>query len=234
MQRKKLHLQKFENEKMLKKIDVLKLNYETLSNSAKKDKEEYLKLKLENDKNLSEIDKLKEENVELGQGKNSTETQCIRYREEINRITNLNKEMEEELKKANQESDVKTEEIKKIHQASYAQKEDIAKKDNQITDLTKQLAKLKEELESTIANSVEVKIFNEIRSENEALRSSVEQLTKQMKADQGAYEQQLAQVRKEAEEQAKKVIPAVDAGQVAQLKQEHQELQNKFEDMDIL
>jgi len=235
IQRKKLALQKFEIEKLLKKIEALKRNYEGLSNSSITEKNDYLRLKRENEHYSIEVDKLRGENQDLT-------TREQEYKEQLERMIDVQTELKNRIDSVSHESKVKIEENrklkkhyedkmkdltasnKKLSDEYQIYKDTLAKKNDKINSLLDKVNYLTEQVSRSQGNSTEKTDL--LAAENEKLRQQILDLQDQKPTHQ--YQQRSEQ----RPEHQKELSVKVDRSEIEKLQQLLHESQNERDELE--
>lgn len=241
IQRKKLAQQKFEIEKLLKKIEALKRNYDGLSNSSISEKNDFIRLKRENEQYAIEVEKLRNDN-------SSFKIREEQYKEELSNLYDLNKQMEERIGSLNHESKVRAEEIKKmkkhydekikdlsttnkeLRESYQSYRDNIAKKDDEINRLSDQVRQLTSEVDTFKGSGAG--LLNEIRGENDTLRSDIQALKLQLQRIQDEHDEKLRSVMREKEEAVKQANSMASKDELNKVQKHNSELQNKLDAAD--
>lgn len=244
IQRKKLAQQKFEIEKLLKKIDALKRNYEGLSNSAITEKNDYLRLKRENEQYAFEVEKLRTQNEELSIRERE-------YKEELENLLDVHKQLQQRIDHYSKESKAKTEETKKLtkqyddkikdltasnkklSEGFQKYRDDAVKKDDEINRLMDEINSLNDQLaahRNTGQSTIKVNVYKqveELTTENTGLREQLEKLQKMLEANETEYKTQIASLKTEAEQALKNNDKQ---GDLKNLESENQKLRDQLQE----
>ena len=215
----KLAQQKFEIEKLLKKIEALKRNYEGLSNSAISEKNDYLRLKRENEQYILEMQNLRENNQELSMREKQ-------YRDELESLLDSNKQYKEQVEQITSESRLKSEENKKLKkhyedkikdltasnkklsETYQKNREDMNLKDDEIKILNDKIAELNKEItafkQNSNENEIRVKIEG-LNKENNSLKEQIQALQQLIESNQKEYIIRIERLEVEKQEAINKI-----------------------------
>ena len=139
------------------------------------------------------------------------------------------KDMEDEIKRLNEEKESRTRTINELNQSVINQSEKVLQREHEIEDLKRQL----QDAEKNAVDSAEIDILKEkLEKEKRRAEEAHEKLKKEKAARQteidAAIEKKQGELQKEAEIRAGKVIQKADAER-KNLKEENEKLQRKLE-----